>query len=35
MTITKAINEVLIEDKDTKISVLELMMRDKTSEINF
>lgn len=35
MPITKAINEVLFEGKDTKTAVLDLMMREKTSEINF
>ena len=35
MPITKAINEVLFENKDVKTAVLDLMMREKTSEIKF
>ncbi len=35
MPITKAINEVLFENKDSKTVVLDLMMREKTTELNF
>ena len=35
MPITKAINEVLFENKDVKTVVLNLMMREKTTELNF